>query len=177
MASVVVPFRAGKSRLTLPPQERTELALSMLEAVVSAAVEVGQTLVVTEDAAGRSLAEQLGAGVVADPGGGQGIAVAAGLATVTSVPALVVNADLPLATADDLHALAEAAPAFVAARDGTTNALALVDAAAFRSLYGAGSAHRFAALGLRAVHLPNLVEDVDTVADLERLRLSWATAP
>src|SRR5215213_3689600 len=86
-----------------------------------------------------------------------------------SPPALVVNADLPRATEGDLRALAAAAPALVAAPDGTTNALALLDLAAFRPLFGAGSASRFAELGLRAVELPNLADDVDTLADLRRL--------
>jgi 2-phospho-L-lactate guanylyltransferase len=175
MATVVVPFRAGKSRLDLPEHDRTALALSMLEAVVSAAIRLGPTVVVTDAVAARRLAVRLGARVVADPGGGQGSAVAAGLATVASLPALVVNADLPLVTTDDLRALASSAPAFVAARDGTTNALALTDARAFRPLYGADSARRFAALGLRALELPNLARDVDTVADLEHLQLASAT--
>jgi len=79
---------------------------------------------------------------------------------------LVVNADLPRATAADLESLAAAAPALVAAADGTTNALALTDPAAFEPLYGPGSAARFEALGLRPVDLPNLAADVDTLADV-----------
>jgi 2-phospho-L-lactate guanylyltransferase len=171
MTTVVVPFRAGKRRLGLPEQERAAAALAMLEAVLAAATAVGRAILVTDDAKARSLAARMGVQVLADPGGGQGAAVAAGLRAVRSTPALVVNADLPLATPDDLARLAEAAPALVAARDGTTNALALMDPAVFRPLYGPGSARRFAALGLRRVELPNLAEDVDTAADLERIRL------
>jgi 2-phospho-L-lactate guanylyltransferase (CobY/MobA/RfbA family) len=62
--------------------------------------------------------------------------------------------------------LAEAAPALVAAPDGTTNALALTDAGDFRPLYGPGSADRF---GLRRLDLRGLREDVDTREDLVRL--------
>jgi 2-phospho-L-lactate guanylyltransferase len=168
MATVVVPFRAGKTRLVLPRRERFALALEMLEAVIAAALTVGRTLLVTDDA---SLAVRFGVEHVADPGAGQGEAVAAALRYVESLPALVVNADLPRATSDDLRALAAAAPALVAARDGTTNALALTDTGAFQPLYGPGSAARFGALGFRPLDLPNLAEDVDTVADLERMGL------
>ncbi len=168
MATVVVPFRAGKTRLVLPGRERLALALEMLQAVLGAAVVVGRTLLVTDDAA---FAARFGVEFVPDPGAGQGAAVAAGLRRVESLPALVVNADLPRATSDDLRALAAAAPALVAAADGTTNALALTDPGAFRPLYGPGSASRFLALGFRRLDLPNLAEDVDTVADLERMGL------
>jgi 2-phospho-L-lactate guanylyltransferase (CobY/MobA/RfbA family) len=165
MPSVVVPFRAGKSRLALPPGARTELGLSMLRTVVEAAREVGPTLLVTEDA---ELAVRLGVEHVPEPGGGQGPAVAAGVARARELPLLVVNADLPRATADDLRALAAAAPALVAAPDGTTNALAVDDPAAFRPLYGPGSAARYEAAGLRPLRLRNLAADVDVLADLER---------
>ncbi len=114
---------------------------------------------------------------MADPGGGQGAAVQAGLATAEGA-CLVVNADLPGVRFSDLEALAAPAEAgaltLAAAADGTTNALGLPSAAVFRPLYGPGSAARFrahaVALGL-AVHeleLPGLRDDVDTVADLER---------
>jgi 2-phospho-L-lactate guanylyltransferase len=163
MATVVVPFRAGKSRLALPAEARETLALSMLGTVLAAATQVGRTLLVTDDPA---LAERFGVEHVAEPGGGQGPAVAAGLAAARDAPVLVVNADLPRATAADLTALADAAPALVAAADGTTNALALSDTAAFRPVYGPGSAARFQALGLEPLDLPNLAADVDTIADL-----------
>src|SRR5215218_3580406 len=124
MATVVVPFRSGKTRLALPSREREALALEMLEAVVAAAGAAGRTLLVTDDA---TLAVRFGVEHVADPGGGQGAAVAAAIARAESLPVVVVNADLPLATGEDISALAAAAPALVAARDGTTNALALTD--------------------------------------------------
>jgi 2-phospho-L-lactate guanylyltransferase len=168
MATVVVPFRAGKSRLALRRLERDALALHMLEVVLAAGSAVGRTLLVTED---PLLAARFGVEHVVDPGRGHGEAVVAGIAQASSPPVVVVNADLPLATADDVRALAAAAPALVAARDGTTNALALSDPAVFRPLYGPGSARRFRRLGLRPLNLPNLVEDVDTLADVERLGL------
>ena len=103
--------------------------------------------------------------VRATAGGGQGAAVADVLRMLDGVVA-VVNADLPCATAADVDALLAAAPALVAAADGTTNALALRDAREFRPLYGPGSAARF---GLPRIALPNLADDVDTFDDLERL--------
>ena len=60
--------------------------------------------------------------------------------------------------------------ALVAAADGTTNALALLDADDFRPLYGPGSAARFEReLGARRLELPGLRDDVDTVDDLDAL--------
>jgi 2-phospho-L-lactate guanylyltransferase (CobY/MobA/RfbA family) len=82
-----------------------------------------------------------------------------------------VNSDLPCVTAAELEELTSAAPALVAAPDGTTNALALRDARDFQPLYGFGSAARFEArLGARRLELPGLRDDVDTWEDLERVR-------
>jgi 2-phospho-L-lactate/phosphoenolpyruvate guanylyltransferase len=109
---------------------------------------------------------------------GQGPAVEAALRRLEPVgPVLVVNADLPCVQPDDLRALLEAVPpggiALVPATDGTTNALALADAALFEPLYGAGSAERFLALAARVVTVehPNLAHDVDTLDDLRRHEL------
>jgi 2-phospho-L-lactate guanylyltransferase len=178
MVSVVVPFRGagGKHRLApLSESARAEVALAMLGDVLEACVAVGATTVVTNDAAAAELANGLGAARVADPGGGQGAAVAAALSALPDGPALVVNADLPLARAADLEELLAAVPpgglAYVPAADGTTNALGLSSPAIFAPLYGPGSAARFAAHATPAVAVspPGLVEDVDTVADLERI--------
>jgi 2-phospho-L-lactate guanylyltransferase len=184
MVSVVVPFRGegGKHRLApLPEPERAELALAMLGDVVEACAALGATTVVTNDPAARELAVELGAALVADPGGGQGAAVTAALAGLPAGPALVVNADLPLVRPSDLLALLAAVPpgglAYAPAADGTTNALGLASASLFAPLYGPGSAARFAAhaarLGVPAAEapLPALVADVDTLADLERAGL------
>ena len=166
MVSVVVPFRAeGKTRL--PEKIRADLARAMLADVVAAALALGRVLVVGDEAD----AVPVGAEAVVDPGGGQGGAVAAGLALVDG-QALVVNADLPCATAAALHALAAAGPALVAAADGTTNALSLPDPSCFEPLYGPASAARFAAAGLVPVLIPELELDVDTLADLDGLALS-----
>lgn len=179
MPTIVVPFRgsAGKRRLApLPEQARAALAAAMLADLLAATAAFGRALVVTPDEA-RAAAERVGATtIVRDPGGGQGAAVQAALATAAAGPALVVNADLPCVTAADLQALLDALPpggvALVEAADGTTNALALASPGLFRPLYGPGSADRFRALdvaAVRTVSIRNLVDDVDTLDDLDRL--------
>ncbi len=182
MVSIVVPFRGagGKHRLApLPEPARAELALAMLVDVLETCVLVGATALVSNDGAAAELAAELGVSVVADPGGGQGPAVAAALALVPEGPVLVVNADLPLVRPADLLALLAVVPprglAYAPAADGTTNALALASPELFAPLYGAGSAARFVAhaaelgRGSAAAPLPGLVGDVDTLEDLERL--------
>jgi 2-phospho-L-lactate guanylyltransferase len=175
VATVVVPFRSGgKSRL--PAAVRVEVALAMLEDVLEAAVaHAGRVRLVTDDPAAAAVAAALGVEVTADPSAGQGPAVEAALAGVEG-PCLVVNADLPCATPDALARLVALAPAFVAAADGTTNALALPDRTWFAPLYGPGSAARFEASGLVPAAIPELEHDIDTLADLEQLeRLSLAS--
>jgi 2-phospho-L-lactate guanylyltransferase len=178
VTEIVVPFRTGgKSRL--PEDLRREAALAMLGDVLHACLGTGAVRVVTDDPAARLVAAELGAALVDDPGGGQGAAVAAGLRGLGG-PVLVVNADLPCARASDLNALGVPPRAgslsIVEARDGTTNALGLPRPSAFAPLYGPGSAGQFRAharalgLGFQDLALRNLEDDVDTVADLERIR-------
>jgi 2-phospho-L-lactate guanylyltransferase len=176
MLTLVVPFRGveGKSRLGLPTAAaRARLARAMVADVAAACVSVGATYVVTSDALRLDAAT-----IVFDPGGGQAAAVGAGLdaaaANGNSTLFVVVNADLPCVTARDLLALAGAVPdggiALSPAADGTTNALAFASPGLFAPLYGPGSAARFAELAPSCfVDAPNLRDDVDTVADLERL--------
>ena len=103
-------------------------------------------------------------------GGGQGEAIARALRARRG-PITIVNGDLPCVTPVELLELTAAAPALVAAPDGTTNALALSDAREFVPLYGPGSAARYAAaIGARRLRLDGLVHDVDTWSDLERVR-------
>ena len=169
MATVIVPFRAGgKSRL--PDELRAEVALAMLGDVVEAAGTVGAVRVVTADLEATAVVRALGAAVVDDPGVGQGGAVLVGITGLRG-RCLVVNADLPCATPDALARLAAQSPAHVPAPDGTTNALSLPDPTWFTPLYGPGSAARFAKTGLASVSIPELEQDVDTLADLLGLAL------
>jgi 2-phospho-L-lactate/phosphoenolpyruvate guanylyltransferase len=173
----VIPFRKeGKSRL--PEDLRREVALAMLGDVVETALTVGEVRVVTDDPAARLVAGDLGARLIDDTGGGQAAAVAAGLEDASGL-CLVVNADMPRVRPADLNALAVPALlgklAIVEAGDGTTNALGLPRSGVFAPLYGPRSADRFRAhavsLGIESetMALPNLVDDVDTLADLTRL--------
>jgi 2-phospho-L-lactate guanylyltransferase (CobY/MobA/RfbA family) len=144
MATFVIPFRAnGKTRLG-----DARLARAMLADVQEAASDA----------------------IVVDAPGGQGEALAAALAELRGA-VTIVNGDVPCVTAEELAQLTAAAPALVAAGDGTTNALALRDARDFEPLYGAGSAARFEEhLGAKRLELPGLRDDVDTWDDLERVR-------
>ena len=183
MPTVVIPFAGveGKTRLHTSRRARRALSLAMLGDVLSAATAVGDARVVTADSEAQELAAELGASSVADPGGGQGAAVAAALAELEPGAILVVNADVPCVVPDDLRALLAATPAggvaLVEALDGTTNALSLSAPEVFAPLYGRDSAARFRAhveaLGLAAVAavVPNLADDVDTLDDLERVQL------
>ena len=183
MTSIVVPFRgeSGKQRLDAPDDVRTEIALAMFGDVVTAAAATGETLVATSDAAARRLAAELGAEPVDDPGGGQGAAVAAAVEHAGDGVLLVVNADVPCVVPHDLRVLAGAAElgaiGYVEAADGTTNALAFPDKSMYAPLFGAASAGRFRdhadAIGVLSIAcaIPNLADDVDTVADLERVGL------
>jgi len=176
MPTLVVPFRGaeGKSRLVVASAAlRTALVRAMLADVVEACCAVGATFVVSPEPIAAP-----GATRVDDPGRGQGAAVRAGLDAAVAAgaagPYLVVNADLPAVRPRDLFALAGSVPAgglaLAPAHDGTTNALAFAAAGLFAPLYGPNSASRYAALGpARVVDSPNLADDVDTVADLERL--------
>jgi 2-phospho-L-lactate guanylyltransferase (CobY/MobA/RfbA family) len=162
MPTVVVPFRGetAKQRLAPAPEEvRTRVAEAMLDDVLEAALAIGEV-------------------VVAGEPGGQGPAVEVALRGVEG-PVLVVNADLPCAQPRDLLTLLGAMPegglALVPAADGTTNALALAAPHLFAPLYGPGSADRFLARAERleapaaVAAIPNLADDVDTLADLDRL--------
>jgi 2-phospho-L-lactate guanylyltransferase (CobY/MobA/RfbA family) len=144
MATFVIPFHVnGKTRLG-----DRGLAQAMLADVQAAARNA----------------------LVVDEPGGQGPAVAAALIELSG-PVTIVNSDVPCVTASELEALSAAAPALVAAADGTTNALALRDARDFEPLYGEDSAARFEQrLGARRLDLPGLRDDVDTWDDLDRVR-------
>jgi 2-phospho-L-lactate guanylyltransferase (CobY/MobA/RfbA family) len=142
MATFVVPYkRNGKTRLG-----DSALAWAMYLDVEAACAPLGDV-------------------VLCDAPGGQSEAVAAALLGMQG-PVAIVNADVPSVTTTELEQLLAAAPALVAAADGTTNALALSDARDFRPLYGPGSAERF---GLRALDLAGLRDDVDTREDLMRI--------
>ena len=148
MAIYVIPYRpGGKTRLG-----DSDLADAMMCDVAEACNAAGADDV-----------------LIVRAGGGQGEAIARALASVRG-PVTIVNADVPAVTAEALLELTAAAPALVAAPDGTTNALSLRDASDFEPLFGPGSAGRYQeALGARRLELEGLVHDVDTWDDLDRV--------
>jgi 2-phospho-L-lactate guanylyltransferase (CobY/MobA/RfbA family) len=148
MTHFLIPFRhGGKTRLG-----DQELALAMLGDVTDAINALGVEA------------------LVVDGSGGQGEDVLAALETLRG-PVTIVNGDVPCVTPAELEELTTRAPAIVASRDGTTNALSIREATAFAPLYGKGSAARFAKhLGAERLALPGLRDDVDTWEDLERVR-------
>jgi 2-phospho-L-lactate guanylyltransferase (CobY/MobA/RfbA family) len=162
--TIVVPYR-GDAKRRLPAALRAAAAVAMLGDVVEAALGVGRTIVVTHDGAVVPPdAETFG-----DPGGGQGAAVAAAIERVSG-HVLVINADVPRATPAALRRLAAGGLALVPSADGTTNALSLPDPSLFAPLYGPGSAARFRAHApFVELGIPELADDVDTFADLERV--------
>jgi|SRR5439155_20050739 len=183
MAGIVVPFRGsgGKQRLTgLDSAAHRGVMMGMFLDVLEAAAAVNRTVVVTADEDAGRAAVAAGADVVADPGGGQGAAVAAAMGLFLAEAVLVLNADVPCVQPYDLRSLIAATPpggiALVASEDGRTNALSLTAPELFEPLYGPGSAERFTRaarnLGVEVVvvSMPSIANDVDTIDDLVRVQ-------
>lgn len=189
------PFTAAKSRLAaiLSPASRAELGARLLERtlrVAHATAAFDEIVVVSRDAAALQLTAAMGAFALAEEGGELNLAVAqacdvalAGGAT----HALILPADLPLLTVEDLNLLCVAAdtPATLVitpSRDGGTNALLLPLPAPIAFAYGADSFERHVrqadakALVARVVETASLRFDLDSPADLIELA-SGAMAP
>jgi 2-phospho-L-lactate guanylyltransferase len=172
-AHVLVPLKAidPKSRLAgaLSPAERAGLMRELLDRVVGAVREAGVERVTV---------------VTGRPIDGYDVWVDGGLAwneamraVVRRPVAAVISADLPDLRADEVEALLEATPAhgiaIARARDGGTNAVAMRPPGVVRTCFGErGSAAVHAGLGVPhvMVDLPGLAFDVDTPADLARMR-------
>jgi 2-phospho-L-lactate/phosphoenolpyruvate guanylyltransferase len=178
----LVPVKAladAKGRLApwLNPIERRLLTIAMLEDVVAALQAVPgleRPAVISPDREIWRRADAMGCRVVEEAGAAdlnRSLALAAdGLAAADGL--LVVAADLPLASADAigrvLEAAAEAPVVVVPSHDGAgTNVLAWRDPASFRPGFGPGSASRHLAVpGAVRRDEPDLGLDVDTVTDL-----------
>lgn len=180
--AVLVPVKAfaeAKVRLApaLGPAERSALARSMAEQVVSAARHL-PVAVVCDDRDVADWARGRGVLVVWEPGRGLNGAVEAGVERLTGFgveQVIVAHADLPLAT--DLTWTAEFAGVTLVpdrANDGT-NVACVPAAAGFRFAYGPGSFARHQAearrlgLAVRVVREPSLEWDVDVPDDLTTL--------
>ncbi len=191
----VGPLDRGKSRLgpTLDADGRRHLVLAMLEDVLAAieGAHTGPRFVVTPDADVHPVASARGAALIEDAGKGTNAAIVAALDDhrVAAAPAvLVVQGDLPHLTPDDVRrcidALTADAPTalLVPNDDGGTSALGLRPPHAMPTAFGpqSGARHREAAatagLPLHELAIESLAADVDTVADLERVRAAVGPA-
>jgi 2-phospho-L-lactate guanylyltransferase len=187
----VKPLRRGKSRLagTLTEDERTALNQELLEhtlKILSSLKELDQVLVVSRDPQALTIARNHGAKTVQEDGQphlNTALARATVMAQVHSIRGiLVLPADLPLLTPDDVRALIDRAakpPVVVIAPDRHgkgTNALLMVPAGQIEFDFGEGSFHRHCARAkksgarLEIVELPSLGLDLDLPEDLEMIR-------
>ena len=187
----VKPLRHAKSRLApvLGDEERLELSRDMLRTVLAALTEVSRidrTLLVSRDPEALALGRHLGARTLSER---PPIALNQALAQATKAAigsgasaVLVLPADLPLITAQDIEALLDLVdppPAIVLApdrrRDGT-NALLTSPAPLIEYSFGQASydRHRAAALaaGVRVAvcDRPALALDLDLPEDLGLFR-------
>jgi 2-phospho-L-lactate guanylyltransferase len=189
----IVPVKAlgrAKQRLSsvLPEAARQRLVLTMLEDVLAtlAGVEsIDCVIVVTPDARVAALAQERGATVVPEPGAEElNAAILSGIAYACSRAigqALVLPADVPLATAGELRSLirsrgGQPGVTLAPSHDSNgTNGLLLAPPNAIDPSYGPGSylQHLSQAMARRVdvnvVHLEGLARDIDEPGDLARL--------
>ncbi len=187
----VKPLRRGKSRLagTLSEDERAHLNQLLLENTLKTLTdlkEIEQILVVSRDPAALSLARDHGARTVRETAGSPQLNTALTRATVVAQVyatrgVLVLPADLPLMTCEDILALLERAaePPVVAIapdrHEEGTNALLISPAGLIDYDFGPGSFKRHcerakkAGARLEICTLPSLALDLDLPEDLALL--------
>lgn len=185
VAILVRDPRRAKSRLApgLGPADRARLARAMFEDVLdasAAAVGVARVIVVSDSRELRSVARSRGATAIHAPARGTTAAARVALAHLgrSDLDVVILHADLPLATAADVAALARSVGiVIVPDRHGAgTNALRIPAGSTLRPRFGARSLERHRAAAREAgerwrVGGPRrLRSDVDTVADLRALR-------
>jgi len=183
----VVPLKAigsSKTRMApaLSPDDRALLLRRTFDRVVAAArrcVAVTEVLVVVGDDRGASWAMMSGASIVREtPGpGGLNAALAEVDASLGKTPSLVIPADLPLVTGEDLDAMVEALPGVPGVvvcptADGGTGGLLRAPGGIVPPCYGPGSADahvdaaRRAGVPVRRLLLPGLALDLDRPSDI-----------
>jgi 2-phospho-L-lactate guanylyltransferase len=184
----VKPLRRGKSRLAgvLTQEERADLNRRLLAHTVDTLrviPEIEQVLVVSRDQAALALARDHGARTVQENGAPQ-LNIALARATIlaknfTTRGVLIVPADLPLITPEDVHAMLDRAkypPVVVVAPDRHrqgTNALLVCPVGMIEYEFGPGSFQRHCELAKQAgarleiCELPSLALDVDFPEDLD----------
>jgi len=187
----VKPLRRGKSRLAgaLTEEERTALNQQLLERTLdtlSTLKELDQVLVVSRDPQALTIARNHGAKTVQEDGQPHLNTALARATVVAKLHAtqgvLILRADLPLLTPDDLLVLIDRAakpPVVVVAPDRHgkgTNALLMSPAGLIDYDFGEDSFQRHcerarqAGAKLEIVELPSLGLDLDLPEDLEIIR-------
>jgi 2-phospho-L-lactate/phosphoenolpyruvate guanylyltransferase len=186
----VKPLRRGKSRLAgiLSQDERANLNQTLLAHTLDtlkATPEIEQVLVVSRDTAALALAREHGARTVQENGAPH-LNVALARATVVAHNyatrgVLIVPADLPLITPQDIRYMLEFAnetPVVVVAPDTRrqgTNALLVCPSGLIEYDFGPGSFQRHcerarqAGARLEICELPSLALDMDLPEDLEQV--------
>lgn len=187
----VKPLRLGKSRLSgvLTDDERGILNRKFLEQTLQTLremPEISQTLVVSRDPAALAIAREFGARTVLEDGNpnlNQALARATLLArNYATRGVLVLPADLPLLTAEDIRGLLDRArqtPCVVIAPDrhqDGTNALFMNPGGIIPYSFGPGSFQRHCEAAQKAGARLEIVQnahfglDLDTPADLRILK-------
>lgn len=186
----VKPLRRGKSRLAsaLSEDERTQLNQFLLEHTLTTLAElkdVEQVLVISRDPAALSIAREHGARTVREDGSPKLNTALQRATVVAQVYAtrgvLVLPADLPLLTREDIQAMIERAanpPVVVIAPDrhgSGTNALLISPSGLIAYDFGKNSFDRHctrakeAGARLEIMQLPSLALDLDLPEDLALL--------
>jgi len=187
----VKPLRRGKSRLagTLTEDARTELNRALLQhtlETLSELKEVDEVLVVSRDPNALTIARNHGARTVQEDGQPHLNTALKRATVVAQVYAtrgvLILPADLPLVTREDIQALLDRAvkpPVVVIAPDRHgkgTNALLIAPAGLIEYDFGEGSFQRHserakkAGARLEVVNLPSLGLDLDMPEDFELIK-------
>jgi 2-phospho-L-lactate/phosphoenolpyruvate guanylyltransferase len=184
----VKPLRRGKSRLAgvLSQDERADLNRRLLSHTLdtlSSIQEIEHVLVISRDPAALALAREHGARTVQEKGTPQ-LNVALARATIVAKNfatrgVLIVPADLPLITPEDVRAILERAvdpPVVVVAPDRRrqgTNALLVCPVGLIQYDFGPGSFQRHSERAIQAgarlevFDLPSLALDMDLPEDLD----------
>jgi 2-phospho-L-lactate guanylyltransferase len=184
----VKPLRRGKSRLAtvLSEDERADLNRRLLAHTLDTLTtipEIEHVLVISRDPAALALAREHGARTVLENGAPQ-LNVALARATIVAKNyatrgVLIVPADQPLLTMEDVRAMLERAkkpPVVVVAPDRHrqgTNALLVCPVGLIQYDFGEGSFQRHCERALQAgarleiVELPSLALDMDLPEDLD----------
>lgn len=182
----VIPLKSiatSKTRMaaSLSPRDRALLLRRTFDRVVLAAKSassVAQVVVVAGDGVGRGWADDHGLEVIGDPGRGLNAALGRADEQLGARPTMVLPADLPLVTGEDLDRLCAAVPAapgiaVAPTADGGTGGLVRAPGGVIAPCFGRESAAAHAAEARRVrvacttVLIPGLALDLDRPEDIE----------